>query len=86
MMLQQQRPEDFVVATSETHSLEEFVAEAFGIVGLSWRNHVVFDPSLPRPSDIAINCANPTKAHKQLGWQAHHNMKDVVRMMVEARR
>jgi len=86
LMLQPQRPEDFVVATGETHSLEEFVAEAFGIVHLSWREHVVFDPSLLRPSDIAINCANPTKAHKQLGWQARYKMEDVVRMMVQARR
>jgi GDPmannose 4,6-dehydratase len=86
LMLQHERPDDFVVATGETHTLADFVSEAFGNVGLNWREHVVFDPSLLRPSDIAMSCANPTKVYERLGWRAHHKMKDVVGMMMQARR
>ncbi len=80
-ILQQDDPEDYVVATGETNTLEEFVAEAFNCVGLDWRDHVVADPSLLRPSEIMVSRANPVKAEQRLGWQARYKMRDVVRMM-----
>ena len=85
-MLQQPRPEDFVIATGETHSLRDFVATAFAEVGLDWRAHVVSDPALFRPTDIASVCTNPGKADTVLGWQARYRMADVVRMMMAAER
>ncbi|MBV5340879.1 MAG: GDP-mannose 4,6-dehydratase [Deltaproteobacteria bacterium] len=81
LILQQDDPEDYVVATGETHTLEEFVAEAFSCVGLDWRDHVVTDPTLLRPSEIMVSRANPAKATEWLGWQARYKMRDVVRMM-----
>lgn len=80
-ILQQDEPEDYVVATGETNTLEEFVAEAFKCHGLDWRDHVVTDPSLLRPSEIMVSRANPAKAEKRLGWRAEYRMRDVVRMM-----
>jgi GDPmannose 4,6-dehydratase len=81
MMLQQEQPEDFVIATGETNSLEDFVAVAFEAVGLSWREHVVSDPSLLRPSEIMISKGNPNKALKKLGWRANRKMRDVIKMI-----
>jgi GDPmannose 4,6-dehydratase len=83
-MLQQETPDDYVIATGESSSLEEFVAIAFAEVGLDWREHVVSDSSLFRPTDIAVGRGNPEKAQKVLGWQARYRMNDVVRMMVKA--
>ncbi len=85
-MLQQEKPEDYVIATGESHSLEEFVDTAFSAVGLSWRDHVVLDPGLLRPTDLAAGRGNPAKARAKLGWQAQHKMREVVRLMVEAER
>ncbi|HEY5996222.1 MAG TPA: GDP-mannose 4,6-dehydratase [Candidatus Deferrimicrobiaceae bacterium] len=85
-MMQQPSPEDFVIATGESHSLEEFVAQVFDEFSLSWREHVVIDPSLFRPADILVSRGNPGKAGRILGWKAAHGMRDVVRMMVEAER
>jgi len=84
LMLQQEKPEDFVIATGESHSLEELVETAFASVGLNWRDHVVLDPALLRPADLAAGRGNPAKAREKLGWQARHKMHDVVRMMVKA--
>jgi GDPmannose 4,6-dehydratase len=82
LMLQQDVPSDYVIATGETHSLEEFVATAFKCVNLGWRDYVITDPSLYRPTDIAIGKANPGKALAKLGWKAKYKMHDVVKMMV----
>ena len=84
-MLQRDEPEDFVIATGKTHSLEEFVAEAFAAVGLDWRRHVTRDASLSRPSELACGRADPSKAVALLGWTARCAMPDVPRMMAEAR-
>jgi GDPmannose 4,6-dehydratase len=84
LMLQQEKPEDYVVATGESHSLEEFIAAAFSFAGLSWHDYVVADPDLYRPTDLMVGRANPSKAYKQLGWKARHKMQDVVRMMIES--
>ncbi|MBU1183253.1 MAG: GDP-mannose 4,6-dehydratase, partial [Proteobacteria bacterium] len=82
-ILQQDAPEDFVIATGETNTLEEFVAEAFACVGLDWSDHVVTDSSLLRPSDIMVSRANSQKAMQKLGWSAEFKMRDVIRMMID---
>lgn len=83
-MLQQDHPDDYVIATGTTHKLEDFVAEVFAYLGLDWRKHVDVDSSLFRPTDIAISCGDAAKAEKQLGWKAKYTMKDVAQMMVDA--
>lgn len=83
LMLQQDEPDDYVIATGESHSLEEFVAAAFDAVGLDWRAHVVSDLSLYRPTELTAGRGNPEKAEKRLGWKARYKMHDVVRMMVQ---
>ncbi len=85
LMLQQEQPDDYVIATGESHQLEDFVAAAFACVGLDWREYVVIDASLLRPTELAVGRGNPAKAREKLGWQAQYKMQDVVRMMVEAR-
>jgi len=82
-ILQLETPDDFVIATGETNTLEEFVAETFACVGLNWCDHVVTDSKLLRPSEIMVSRANPEKARAGLGWQARYKMRDVVKMMVE---
>jgi GDPmannose 4,6-dehydratase len=85
LMLQQDQPDDYVIATGESTSLEDFVAAAFTSVNLEWRDHVVVDSSLFRPTDLAVGKGNPRKAKIQLGWEAKYKMADVVQMMVNTR-
>ncbi len=85
-MLQQDQPEDFVVATGRSVSLEDFVAAAFGEVGLDWKQHVDIDRQLFRPYDHLAAHANPARAQHKLGWKARHSMPDVAHMMVQAAR
>ncbi len=85
-MLQQDRPDDYVVATGATRSLEEFTAEAFSAVGLDWRQHVDVDRSLYRPTDIEGNFADPSKAARVLAWRSIVRMPDVVGRMMAAER
>jgi len=85
LMLQQSQPDDYVIATGESSSLENFVAAAFTSVNLEWRDHVVVDSSLLRPTDLSVGRGNPIKAKIQLGWEAKYKMADVVRMMVNTR-
>lgn len=84
LMLQQDKPDDYLIATGETHTLEEFVAAIFEALGLNWHEHVVSDPSLLRPTEIMVSRANPSKAERKLGWKANRKMRDVARLMVEA--
>jgi GDPmannose 4,6-dehydratase len=84
LMLQQDVPNDFLIATGESHRLEDFVDAAFKAHGLDWHDHVETDPAFFRPTDIAISRGDPFKAKSILGWQARYKMPDVVRMMVEA--
>jgi GDPmannose 4,6-dehydratase len=83
-MLQREGPEDFVIATGVTSRLEDFVAEVFAALGLDWRRYVTYDPSLNRPSEIAVGRADATSASRRLGWTARFTMRDVAHMMVEA--
>ena len=83
-MLQQERPDDYVIATGKTRSLRDFVEVAFGALKLDWREHVVIDPALFRPADLEGNFANPEKAALTLGWRSGLQMEESVRRMVEA--
>lgn len=83
-MLQQPEPDDFVVATGETHTLEEFVRYAFEACGLDWTRHVTQSPSLYRPTDLEVSRGNPSKAQRILGWKAETMMNDVVSRMIMA--
>ena len=85
LMLQQEQPDDYVIATGESYSLAEFIAAAFSCVGLDWHEYVVSDASLFRPTDIAVGRANPSKAKEKLGWQAEHKLKAIVQMMIQAK-
>ncbi|RPH93020.1 MAG: GDP-mannose 4,6-dehydratase, partial [Lysobacterales bacterium] len=80
-MLQQEVPADFVVATGETHSLREFVQQAFAFFGLNWSDHVDSDPGLYRPSELMMGRANPRRAAEKLHWTATTRMPEVVRKM-----
>ena len=83
-MLQLPEADDFVIATGESYSLQDFVAAAFAELGLDWRTHVKFDPSLRRPSEIMHSTGNPAKALRILGWKAETAMPEVVRKLVKA--
>jgi GDPmannose 4,6-dehydratase len=85
-MLQQKAPDDFVIATGETHSLEMFVAQAFAAVGRDWREHVDTDAALMRPTELAISRADPAHARIRLDWRPRTLMPEVARAMVEAAR
>jgi GDPmannose 4,6-dehydratase len=84
MVLQQKAPDDYVIATGQSHSIEDFVAATFESLGLEWREHVHRDPSLFRPSDIEYSCGNPAKAKSILGWEATHGFDQIIPMLVEA--
>src|SRR5262245_13666016 len=79
MMLQQSEPDDYVVGTGETHSVEEFVRIAFDHVGLDWQKHVVVDPQFYRPAEVDLLLADPAKAQRQLGWQREVSFEGLVR-------
>ncbi len=83
LMMQRQHPEDYVIATGESHTLEEFVDAAFAHFGLKWQSHVIIDPGLFRPTDIAVSRGNPAKFRESFGWQPQYRMTDVIRMMIE---
>jgi GDPmannose 4,6-dehydratase len=84
MMLQQDQPDDYVIGTGKTHSVEEFVRIAFAHVGLDWRRHVVVDPQFYRPAEVALLLAEPAKARRQLGWQPQVSFEQLVTLMVDA--
>jgi GDPmannose 4,6-dehydratase len=82
-ILQRDDPEDFVIATGESHSIEEFVELAFQLKGLDWRDHVTLDPALRRPLDIMSNRGSAAKANRLIGWHAKRKMADVIRLMAD---
>ena len=84
LMLQQETPDDYVVATGETHSVKEFVMEAFGQAGLDWEQYVKYDVSFERPAEVELLIGDSAKAAKQLGWVPQVKFKELVRIMVEA--
>ena len=84
MMLQQEKPEDYVVATGETHSVREFLEIAFSHVGLNYQDYVVIDPEFIRPAEVDLLLGNPTKARTQMGWKPEVSFEQLVQMMVDA--
>ena len=84
LMLQQPQPDDYVVATGETHSVREFLEEAFGCVGLAWKDFVKVDPKYLRPAEVDVLLGDSTKARRVLGWKPKVGFKELVRLMVEA--
>jgi GDPmannose 4,6-dehydratase len=84
-MLQQDESGDYVLATGETHTVQEFVAEAFGRVGLDWEKHVVVDPRFVRPAEVDLLLGDATKAKRVLGWEPKTTFKGLVDMMVDSR-
>ena len=83
-MLQQESPEDFLVATGETYSVEEFLGEAFGCVDLDWHDYVVQDPRFMRPAEVDLLVGDPSKAGAKLGWEPTVTFPELVKMMVES--
>lgn len=84
LMLQQDEPDDYVVATGETYSVREFLELAFGYVNLNWQDHVAFDERYLRPAEVDLLIGDPTKAKQKLGWQPSVTFEQLVRLMVEA--
>ena len=84
LMLQQDGPDDYVVATGEAHSVKELVEVAFAHVGLDWQKHVGLDPRFLRPAEVDHLIGDPSKARKKLGWQPSVDFKGLVTMMVDA--
>jgi GDPmannose 4,6-dehydratase len=84
LMLQHDRPDDYVVATGETHEVREFLELAFGYVNLNWEDYVAFDERYLRPAEVELLIGNPTKARQALGWEPSVSFKELVYLMVEA--
>ena len=83
-MLQQDAPDDYVLATGEAHSVQEFLEEAFTYVGLDWREHVRIDARYMRPSEVDILVGDASKALTRLDWQPSVRFAELVRMMIDA--
>ncbi|MCU0520070.1 MAG: GDP-mannose 4,6-dehydratase [Anaerolineae bacterium] len=84
LMLQQEQPDDYVVGTGRTHSVQELCEVAFSHVGLDWREHVVQDQRFMRPAEVDLLVSDPAKAREALGWQPGTSFEDLVHMMVDA--
>jgi len=84
LMLQQEKPDDYVIATGETRSVKEFLTEAFGCAGLDWEKYVEIDNRYFRPTEVDVLIGDSSKAKKQLKWEAKVKFKDLVKMMVDA--
>jgi GDPmannose 4,6-dehydratase len=84
LMLQQEQPDDYVVATGETHSIHEFLDIAFGRVNLDWKQYVEFDARYLRPAEVDLLIGDPAKAKKQLGWEPSVTFEELVHLMVDA--
>jgi GDPmannose 4,6-dehydratase len=84
LMLQQEQPADYVIATGQTHSVEEFLNEAFSHVDLDWRDYVEHDPKYLRPTEVDLLVGDAGKAKRELGWQPEVTFSGLVRLMVDA--
>ena len=84
LMLQQDEPDDYVIATGEQHSVREFVEEVFGFLNMDWREHVEIDPRYFRPAEVDLLQGDTTKARRELGWEPKVTFKELVRLMVDA--
>jgi GDPmannose 4,6-dehydratase len=84
LMLQQDSPDDYVIATGETHSVRELMEIAFAAAGLDWTRHVKIDPKLLRPAEVELLQGDSTKARRQLGWKPTVSFRDLIETMVKA--
>jgi GDPmannose 4,6-dehydratase len=84
LMLQQDKADDYVVATNETHSVREFLEAAFTHAGLDWKKHVEIDPRYYRPAEVELLIGDYSKAKRQLGWEPKTRFGDLVKLMVDA--
>jgi GDPmannose 4,6-dehydratase len=84
LMLQQETPDDYVIATGETHSVKELCEVAFGHVGLTWQDHVEIDEQFLRPAEVDLLIGNPSKALRVLGWKPEVGFEELIRTMVDA--
>jgi GDPmannose 4,6-dehydratase len=84
MMLQQDQPDDYVVATGETHEIKEFLDIAFGYVNLDWHDYVAFDPRYLRPAEVDLLIGDPTLTKQKLGWEPSVTFEELVKLMVNA--
>jgi GDPmannose 4,6-dehydratase len=84
LMLQQDEPDDYVLATNETHTIKEFLDVTFGRLGLDWKDHVKFDPRLLRPAEVELLIGDYSKAKQKLGWEPATRMKGLAELMVDA--
>lgn len=84
MMLEQPSPDDYIIATGQSHTLTQFLETAFDFIGKDWRVHVSIDEHLIRPTDIRKNKVDPSKAATRLGWRAKNGMKEVIEMMLDS--
>lgn len=83
LMLQQKEPDDYVIATGESHSVKEFLEEAFGYLAMDWRDFVEIDPRYQRPTEVDFLLGDPSKAEKKLGWKPTVSFSELVKMMVD---
>jgi GDPmannose 4,6-dehydratase len=86
LMLQQEQPDDYVVATNETHSIREFLDIAFTHVGLTWQDYVEFDERYLRPAEVDLLIGDPSKAKEKLGWEPSVTFEELVKLMVDSDR
>jgi len=84
LMIQQDKPDDYVIATNETHSVREFLEKAFAHVGLDWKKHVEIDPRYYRPAEVDLLVGDYSKAKRQLGWEPRTRFEELVKLMVDA--
>jgi GDPmannose 4,6-dehydratase len=84
LMLQQDSPDDYVIATGETHTVERLVDVAFSHAGLKWKDYVRQDPAFLRPAEVDLLIGDPSKAHKQLGWKPRVSFEQMIQMMVDS--
>ena len=84
LMLQQEQPDDYVIATGETYQIKQFLDIAFGYVNLDWNDYVAFDPRYLRPAEVDLLIGDPSKAKAKLGWQPSITFEELVKLMVNA--
>ena len=84
LMLQQPEPDDYVIATNETHTIRECLEVAFGRVGLDWQKYVEIDPRYYRPAEVELLIGDASKAKRKMGWEPKTKFKDLIELMVDA--
>ena len=84
LMLQQEKPDDYVVATNETHTVKEFIQETFALLDLDWEKYVKYDARYERPAEVELLIGDPAKAKRQLGWEPKVRFKELVKIMTQA--